>query len=307
MSGEFKAFANTEGETVALAPAVPSEPIEESVNLDAPEAKEPEVEEADGQEAEGEDGGQPSEPEEDEYEEVDWDGEKYTVPKKLKPALLRQSDYTRKAQEIAATKKELEAREAKLVEQSRVTEEDLNARAQYMSKKAELEQYANVDWQTWVQQDPVAAQSGYIRAQELRNEVQGLESQISEHAKQRSEMANSERNKRLQETDDFARTVPGYTPDVPRQVVEFASKALPQELSFSTEELQAAMNPRIYNILRLAKLGHQVETQPVAKPPPQKPTPLTVVKSRGNQPVSKSLEDMSTEEYVAFRKRQMKA
>ena len=52
--------------------------------------------------------GEPIEVEE-EAEEVDFEGKKYLVAKELKDALLRQSDYTRKTQEVAETRKQIEA------------------------------------------------------------------------------------------------------------------------------------------------------------------------------------------------------
>lgn len=45
----------------------------------------------------------------DPIEEIDWEGEKYQIPAKLKPALMMQADYTRKTQELSATKAALDA------------------------------------------------------------------------------------------------------------------------------------------------------------------------------------------------------
>jgi hypothetical protein len=39
------------------------------------------------------------------FEEVEYDGEKYQVPPKLKEAIIRQSDYTKKTQEVAEERK----------------------------------------------------------------------------------------------------------------------------------------------------------------------------------------------------------
>lgn len=284
-------------DTPAVEAPLSEQPKDETTSPDDPvEAPEVTAEAT----AEGTEGDDP--PPEEEYEDVDWEGEKYSIPKKLKPGLMFQADYTKKTQEVAATKKELEAEKARIIEQSKVAEEDLNIRAEYVAKNKELEGYKNVDWDAWVQQDPIAAQQGFIRQQQLQNEIGGLNQKIQEQARQRSSEAQQETAKRLNDTHEFAKTIPGWTPETDKQVVEFA-----EAQGFSREELQAAFSPRIYQILHFAMKGHEVLTKPVAKPPPLKPTPLKVVQARGNQPVSKSLEDMSTEEYVAFRQKQMAA
>ena len=59
---------------------------------------------------------------ESEVEDVDWEGKKYAVPKELKDALMRQSDYTRKTQEIAETRRALEAKEAEIQQRAQVEE-----------------------------------------------------------------------------------------------------------------------------------------------------------------------------------------
>jgi hypothetical protein len=43
-----------------------------------------------------------------EFEEVEYEGEKYQVPPKLKEAIIRQSDYTKKTQEVAEVRKLLD-------------------------------------------------------------------------------------------------------------------------------------------------------------------------------------------------------
>jgi hypothetical protein len=45
----------------------------------------------------------------DDSEEVDYEGEKYKLPKKLKDALLRQQDYTQKTQQVAEQRRAIEA------------------------------------------------------------------------------------------------------------------------------------------------------------------------------------------------------
>jgi hypothetical protein len=50
--------------------------------------------------------------EEPEQVEVEYDGKTYLLPLELKDALLRQADYTRKAQEVAESRRRLQAAHA---------------------------------------------------------------------------------------------------------------------------------------------------------------------------------------------------
>ena len=82
----------------------PNAPIQQApVQSDTPPT--PYDQSAQDAEVEGTEEEAPAEP----YEEVDWEGEKYRVPAKLKPALMMQADYTRKTQELAVVKTAIDA------------------------------------------------------------------------------------------------------------------------------------------------------------------------------------------------------
>ena len=106
MDGEQEAIAEVEQE----APAIETEmEADEPVNLDET-GDEPEVED-NAENAETE------ESDEDDLEEFEWNGRKVKGPKGLKEGLMMQADYTRKTQEVANTRKELEARAQRLEQQ----------------------------------------------------------------------------------------------------------------------------------------------------------------------------------------------
>ena len=64
----------------------------------------------------------------EEYEAED--GTRYLVPKPLMPYLMRNKDYTQKRQADAETARTLEAQKADLEERARVTDDELDARAE---------------------------------------------------------------------------------------------------------------------------------------------------------------------------------
>lgn len=290
MDGEQEPIASVEPET----PAIEQE-VDETVNLQAPEQEPEESPPAEG-------ALEPVEPEE-ELEEFEWEGKPIKGPKGLKDGVLRQADYTRKTQEVAATKRELEQRAATLDQQFQAAEEELDLRANLKAINAEIQKYADVDWQKLESEDIVGAQSHWRRLQQLKEAAQKASANLNTRVTERTEKAKQETANRLQETRQFAETqIKGWTPEVDAKVTEFAVK----ELGFDTDTLLRAYNPAVYKALHLAWIGHQAIQKPAAAPPAPKPAPqpLTVVQSKGNPAARKSVADMSMDEYVAYRKAQ---
>lgn len=282
-----------EQEPIDLEAEAPIEPIEtdEPVDLDATEPVE-------GEEIET------SAPDED-LEEFDWDGKKVKGPKGLKDGVLRQADYTRKTQEIAETRRELDERAQRIEQQSKAGEEEMNARAALISIDSDLKSYENVDWDKWESEDLFAAQAGFRKYQQLTAARGQVATYLGERQKARTDQAQQETAKRLQETRQFAETkIRGWTPEVDAKVTEFATK----ELGFDWNTLKAAYTPGIYRALHLAWLGHQaINTKPNAPAPKLPVEPLKVVAAKANPPARKSLADMSMEESAAYFRKQKAA
>jgi len=121
-------------------PNAPQAPIESDTQepLEAEQSAELATEDQGTEEADGQ-------PEVD-YEEIDWEGEKFQVPAKLKPALMMQSDYTRKTQEIAEVRKALEAEKFQLQANVHFTQQVqplLQKQQELLSYK---EQAKKIDW-----------------------------------------------------------------------------------------------------------------------------------------------------------------
>ena len=233
MDGEQEPIAELEAET-------PIEPVDEPTddNIEPGSPDEP---------------AELPEPEED-LEEFDWEGKKIKGPKGLKDGVLRQADYTRKTQEIAETRRQLEERAQHIEQQTKAGEEEMNARAALISIDSDLKSYENVDWDAWEAQDLFAAQAGFRKFQQLQQARGQVANVLGERQKARTETAQQETAKRLQETRQFAETkIKGWSPDVDAKITEFATK----ELGFDWNTLKSAYTPAVYKALHLAWLGHQ--------------------------------------------------
>jgi hypothetical protein len=285
MDGEQETIAEIEQETPANDPEVEAE---QPVNLDDA-GNEPEVEEE-------------PQPEEEEFEEFDWNGKKVKGPKGLKDGLMMQADYTKKTQEVAATRKELEQRAERLNQQFAASDEYLDARADLRTITKELERFKEFDWSAYQQarlSDPLAADEAWNYAQHLRGQKANLEAAIQDHEGKRTAEAQQEIAKRMQETSDYVKAnLKGWTPETDKQVIDFAlSKGV------TREQMQSLMNPLMYEMIYLARIGQQTLSKPApAAKQTAKPAPLQVVGGRSTPAARKSLGEMSMEEYAAARK-----
>ncbi len=286
MDGEQESIAEVEQET----PAIETEmEADEPINLDEPDEDQDTEEEL--------------QPEDDDSEEFDWNGKKVRGPKGLKDGVLMHADYTRKTQETSALRKELDERSQRLDQQFQASEEYLDARADLRVVTKELERFKEYDWTQYQQHrlnDPLSADEAWNYAQHLRNQKGQLEASIQQHEGRRTAEAQQSVAKRMQETHEHVKAnLKGWTPDTDKQVIDFAmSKGITQD------ELRNTMDPRIYEMIYLARIGAQVLNKPAPKPTAQaKPTePLKVVGGRSTPAARKSLSEMNMDEYAEARK-----
>lgn len=246
-----------------------------------------------------EDGEEP-EAESSEYAVVEIEGQEYEVPNALKDGYLRQADYTRKTQEIAETRRELEQREELLLQQTQVSEEELRDRVTVMNLQETLDKYEKVDWDQAEQEDPAVAQKHYRNFQKLKEQHNEAVKRLGERNSERTEIAEQETVTRLQQTIEFAKNnIEGWTDEIDIKVGTFAV----DELGFEPEELKAAYTPQVYNAIYLAWVGHQsLQNQAKAKPTPRvSAKPLKRVSAKSASTVKKSYDDMTMDEFAKAR------
>jgi hypothetical protein len=265
------------------------------------------VEQPENLEADSSEDSQPEQQAEpdDDSEEFEWEGRRIKAPKGLKDGVLMHADYTRKTQEIASTRKELEEARERVTQQAKASEEEISARARMHHIDAELKRFEAFDWSQYQQarlQDPLQADEAWNYVQHLRSQRNEAAQSISQAENARSAEAQQETARRLHETEQFARSK-GWTAETDKQVIEFAvSKGA------SPKDLQATMSPLVYETLYLARLGEQTLKKGMAAPKPGTPAaPLHVVAAKANPPARKDLASMSMDEYVATRQKQLAA
>lgn len=272
---------------VAEAPAEVETQVDETVNLEAtPEVSEPEAA-----------------PVEDDSEEVEYEGNKYRLPKELKDAFLRQSDYTRKTQEVAEQRRTFEAEQSAFKQQSEVAQRHIQDIASVYSLNAQIAsleaEYAKA------QQDGDFIKTGELYQQRgfLIEQRNGLASQIQANEQRVSQEAQQTFAKRYAETNaQLAKEIKGWSEVAPK-VAAFA-----QENGVTQEELRVmATNPHLAKLVHKAYLGDQLvnakTVQAKTADPPVQAKPITKVSGTGAKPaVNLATADMDT--YIAERKKQ---
>ncbi|WP_323012902.1 hypothetical protein [Devosia sp.] len=287
-------------EPAAIAPAVEpeTEAPELATDVGGDEAPEPE---------DSGDGGEPAEPE---YVTLERNGKQYQVPKELEGEFLMQGDYTKKTQTVAEKAKALEAREAALVQQAEATDAELDARATLKGVNAQLAEYAKLtpaDWQAHMQTDPLGTQQHRMQFEDLKAQKAELEGIVNNASNERTEKAQQDLAKRVQETLEAAPTIiPGLTaetrgPAIDKLVAFATSEGIPEQV------LKANWSPVLLGLLHKAHIGAQaIAKQAAPKAPPKAPvTPLVTVKTGSSPTASKSLADLADsddmEAYAAAR------
>jgi hypothetical protein len=191
-----------------------------------------------------------------EDEEIDLDDLKLKVTKdqaqKVREALLRQADYTKKTQELSDQRKAFD-QERQSYQQA--SQEELGVAAHATSLGQQLSAYARMteaDWQQWQYDDPDAAQSGFRQYQLLKDQHGQALGQLNHLRTQRVSAAQQEAAKRIEQTKAaLTKDIPGWNDALEAQVADFGV----QTFGFTRDEMaDMKIDPRI------AKAFHRLHT-----------------------------------------------
>lgn len=231
-----------------------------------------------------------------EFEEVEYEGKRYALPKELKDAILRQSDYTRKTQELAQQREQSAAEIA--AEKARIEADRANfqAAARLVALDDRLQQFANVDWQALSQSDPVAAQQQFFQYQQLKDARGGLVAQIQQHESQRALQEREATARAMQQANEvLGREIKGWSPEVAKEL-----RAVAKSLGADDKSVDSIREPWVVKALYAQKVLSEMTAKAQAKPPPP---PATVVKTvtGGAQRAAVDPDKMTPEQFAKWR------
>ena len=231
------------------------------LNLEEPQEVE-EEESIDVEEEVEEETSEEEEPEtEDEVEEEDSveeqpaqsvklkvNGEEIDKPLDEVVALAQQGlDYTKKTQEVAEQRKQLETFAEQLKQQESVFAEQAQLNnlliedvAKITNLDQQLNQYKDVDWQKLTDSDFVEAQKLFMQYNQLQQERTELTSQFE--AKRQEALSKHQAliaEKVHKGKEQLSKEIPNWSPETTQEVISFG-----KELGFTDNELNSIIDPR---------------------------------------------------------------
>jgi hypothetical protein len=248
-------------------------------------------------------------PEVDDSEEIDHEGEKYKLPKKLaeewKNGRLRQQDYTVKTQDLAKQKTEFETAQQEFVARQQFQQQHIQAVAKVMAIDERLEQFSKLDWNALTDADPVQALKLDRQMRELQQQrVQQIDGLQQSQAKLTFEQQQATARRQQEAREELSKDIPGFgTAEVQKQLLEVGKAA-----GYKQEELANVQDPRAVKLLHKAYLYDQLIAK--AKAPVTTSaniTPITRVtgasaatqKSIGDKALSDAEYNRMRREYIA--------
>jgi hypothetical protein len=217
-----------------------------------------------------------------EFEEVEYEGERFQVPPKLKKGLMLNKDYTQKTQEHAERVKMFELREQELklaAEQKAFTESVSQDLDQIRLIDAYLAE--QVDWNSLGVEELIRKRAEREQVQERRSRLQ------AELSRKEGEFRNSLQGQyeelHTKTREVLAKKIPGWNAEVEKDVRDWALSQ-----GFTAQEVSAIRNPvhaeTLYKARQYDKLVAQGKTAaqqasqaaPMAKPGSVNPMPQAV-------------------------------
>ena len=241
----------------------------------------------------------------DDSEEVEYEGNKYKVPKALSGALMRQADYTKKTQEVAELRKAAEARQARIADEEKAFHEDRQEHLHALNLDMQIANLEKLVWNTLKQNDWADAQDKWNTLVYLRQIRGELKQHLSAKQSQRKSIADAEAAKlRDQTRATLAKAIPNWSPKAEQELTEYAVKS-----GYKAEEVKAALDSdaRPFTFLHKAMLWDQhVEKTRQAATQPQAAQPLKPVGGNRAAPVQGLHDKLSVEEWMRRRNAELK-
>lgn len=229
-------------------------------------------------------------PAEPETLEIEYEGERFAIPKKLEKAIMQEKDYTQKSQELANIRRQVEARE----QQVRIAAMHEAFNREVSTERQNLALY-----------DAAIAEANKVNwAQMSTDEIIRKKLEIDQWKEQRDALAKSvegkqaEWNQKLQAEvanlravaeEALKKRVPNWSPEVMTQVKNSALSD-----GYTAEELSQIIDPRHAITLWKAHMYDQSQKKATEA---VKQVQSAAVQAKSSRPM-----DASTKDYLNYRK-----
>ena len=186
--------------------------------------------------------------------DVEFDGAQYKLPPKLKDALMAQSDYTRKTQEVAEQRRMLDAHILMQQQEQQFRQSVVPEATQLQMLDAQLGQFKQLDWSSMDTDTLTRTKHALDQLKDARTElvnaIEGKRGQFNQHMQQLMSEARARGEVYLK------RHIPSFGPDVVKELTAYG-----QAEGFSDVELSTLTDARMIKQLWKAQQWDKLQSQ----------------------------------------------
>ena len=249
-------------ETEEAAPTEEEESTEETQD----ESLEEEPEEEESEEDDDHEGTEEREVEGQDLYAVTIDGEEHQIPlDELLKGYSRQSDYTRKTQQVSEQRKEFDAMKQNMAQEYQQIQAERNQYVQSLQNLMEtsmgnVDKFANIDWETMKETDPIEYVTKREEFREAQEKVQGMRNEQQMAQQRQAAQEQTSRQELLQrEHSALIDALPDWgTPNKQKGLAK-GIRDYGMEQGFAKEELDSLVDHRSILVLLKAKKYDQLQ------------------------------------------------
>ena len=256
-------------------PTEVDESTEDDPDLSAEAVSEDEPEEDDSEE-ESED----EEPEEDEEEplyavRVDGEEQEVTLDELLK-GYSRQSAFTKKTQDLAEERKQIEALQGQYTQEMQQIQSERQQYSQYLQSVIEnsnLDQFANVDWERLKTEDPIEFVTKREELREAQEKIAHVQREQHQAAAKNDAVAKQQWQESVkQEHGKLVEKLPEWGDPVKQKELAGELRSYASSVGFQEAEIESLIDHRSFIVLNKARLYDELQkSNPKAKKLKNKP------------------------------------
>jgi hypothetical protein len=231
----------------------------------------------------------------DDGEELEHEGQKYRIPKELKPLLMMQSDYTKKTQELADQRRSFETHQNQV---NQIIQQNFTDASKVVAMDERLASFKAVDWTTLSNQNPLQAQQLWFEFQQLKENRDTLANSVIAREQSRINQERELTAQRLAEGNaQLAKEIPGWSNELKSKLVAFAISN-----GINEQELSQVTDPRFVKLLHSAYVGAQVLKK--GKPAPAEVDAKPVKTVGKSSSATNTMERMPIDSWMKARNKQ---
>ena len=246
-------------ETEEATPTEEEESTEETQDESLEEESEEEAEEEESEESD-------EEVEEDPLYAVTVNGAEHEVTlDELMKGYSRQSDYTKKTQEVSEQRKEFDAMKQHMAQEYQQIQAERNQYVQALQTLMEgsmgnVDKYANVDWETLKATDPIEYVTKREEFREAQEKIQGMQQEQQQVQRRQAVQSQGEHRELLKkEHAALVEALPDWGNSNKQKDLSKGIRTYAMEQGFAKEEIDSLIDHRSILVLLKAKKYDQLQ------------------------------------------------